>query len=63
MLDNCAQLFSINDIINNIELWRNAHVNDVYMMLSEIFEDMDESVSGLLSVEDFEDMEVMEDDW
>jgi hypothetical protein len=32
-------------------------------MLNEVFKDMDESVTLLLSVEDFEDMEVGEEDW
>ena len=52
----------MNDIINCVELWRNTHANMVYTILNEVFNDMDESVS-LLSGEDFEDMEVVEEDW
>ena len=63
VLENCNNLFYMNDIIKCVELWRNTHANMVYTILNEVFEDMDENVSLLLSVEDFEDMEVVEEDW
>lgn len=64
VLDNCDHLFDMNDIISCVELWRNIHANNVYVALSQVFEDMDSPNSSLLlSVEDFEDMEVVEEDW
>ena len=63
VLANCKYLFDMDDIISCIELWRNSHANMVYSILNEVFGDMDESRSLLLSVEDFEEMEVIEEDW
>ncbi len=63
VLANCTHLFTMNDIVSCVELWRNVHANMVYTILNEVFKDMDESVTLLLSVEDFEDMEVVEEDW
>ena len=53
----------MNDIVSCVELWRNIHANMVYTILNEVFKDMDESVTFLLSVEDFDDMEVVAEDW
>ncbi len=50
-------------IVSCVKLWKNVQANMVYTILNEVFKDMDESVTLLLSVEDFEDMEVVEEDW
>ena len=63
VLANCKYLFDMDDIVSCIDLWRNTHANMVYTILNEVFGDMDENVSLLLSAEDFEDMEVIEEDW
>ncbi|XP_028413582.1 uncharacterized protein LOC114536425 [Dendronephthya gigantea] len=63
VLANCDHLCSMDDIISCVELWRNTHANMVYTILNEVFQDMNGDVLFSLSEEDFEDMEVVQEDW
>ena len=64
VMKNCHQLFTLEDIVQHVELWRHVHVNNVYMVLSQTFDDMDELESSLLlSEEDFLEMEIVAEDW
>eukprot|EP00112_Aurelia_sp_Birch-Aquarium-sp1_P000654 Seg10625.1 transcript_id=Seg10625.1/GoldUCD/mRNA.D3Y31 product="hypothetical protein" protein_id=Seg10625.1/GoldUCD/D3Y31 len=64
MMKKCDQLFNMQDIVRSIELWRNTHANNVYLALSGVFGDMDDhDCPLLLSEEDFEDMDVVEEGW
>ena len=61
---NCDSIFNINDIADCVEVWRHVHANNIFKCMSEVFDDMDSSDFPLsLSEEDFEDMEVIDDDW
>ena len=64
VLRNCDSIFNINDIADCVEVWRHVHANNIFKCMSEVFDDMDSSDFPLsLSEEDFEDMEVIDDDW
>ncbi len=64
ILQNRAQLFNMQHIINKIELWRNIHANNVFLALNEVFDDMDKDCQPLLlSESDFEEMEVVVEEW
>ena len=64
MLQNCDNHFTIFDIVDSVEIWRNVHANNIFNAMSEVFGDMDVSSFPLpLSKEDFVDMEVIDDDW
>ena len=64
VIKNCDHLFTFKDIVHHVELWRHAHVNNIFMALSETFNDMSEaSVDILLTEEEFQDMEVVTEDW
>ena len=58
VLRNCV------NITNQVEVWRHVHANNIFKCMSEVFDDMEGSDFPLsLSEEDFEDMEVIDDDW
>lgn len=64
VLRNCDNIFNINDIINQVEVWRHVHAYNIFKCMSEVFDDMEKSDIPLsLSEEDFEDMEVIDHDW
>ena len=64
VLQNCDHLFTIVDIVDCVEIWRNVHANNIFSAVSEVFDDMDASnFPLLLSEENFQDMEVLDDDW
>ncbi|CAB4043587.1 Hypothetical predicted protein, partial [Paramuricea clavata] len=64
VLQNCDSIFNINDIADCVEVWRHVHANNIFKCMSEVLDDMDSSDFPLsLSEEDFEDMEVIDDDW
>ena len=64
VLQNCDHLFTIVDIVDCVEIWRNVHANNIFSAMSEVFDDMDASnFPLLLSEENFQDMEVIDDDW
>ena len=64
VLQNCDHLFTIVDIVDCVEIWKNVHGNNIFNAMSEVFDDMDASnFPLLLSEENFQDMEVIDDDW
>ncbi len=64
VLKNCDNIFNINDITDCVEVWRHEHANNTFKCMSEVFDDMDSSEFPLpLSEEEFEEMEVIDDDW
>lgn len=64
VLQNCDHLFTIVDIVDCVEIWRNVLGNNIFSAMSEVFDDMDTSnFPLLLSEENFQDMEVIDDDW
>ena len=64
VLQNCDHIFNITDIVNYVEIWRNTHANNILKCLNEVFDDMDNlDVPLILSEEDFDDMEVIDEDW
>eukprot|EP00112_Aurelia_sp_Birch-Aquarium-sp1_P008878 Seg199.13 transcript_id=Seg199.13/GoldUCD/mRNA.D3Y31 product="putative ATP-dependent RNA helicase R290" protein_id=Seg199.13/GoldUCD/D3Y31 len=64
VLQHCDHLFTMDDIITCIELWRNSHAKNIFLALNEVFRDMEEScLSSLTAEEDFENMDIVEEDW
>ena len=62
IIQNCHQLFSVDDICNCVEVWRIEHARNI-LTLSEVFGDVDvcvlQSVSG-----DIEDHEyIVDSEW
>lgn len=49
ILENCCYLFTMEDILEHVELWRNTHVNNVFAILSEVFDDMDTDFDFLMT--------------
>ena len=43
IIQNCHQLFSVDDICNCVEIWRTAHASSILLILSEIVNDVDAS--------------------
>lgn len=43
IIQNCHQLFSVDDICNCVEIWRIEHARSILIMLSEVFGDVDAS--------------------
>ena len=43
VLQNCDHLFTIVDIVDCVEIWRNVHANNIFNAMSEVFDDMDVS--------------------
>ena len=62
VLSNCQQLFTLDDILEHVEIWRNIHAHNVFLALHETFGDMNEDVPHLLE-EEFQEMEVVATDW
>ena len=48
MLKSCNCLFTLDDIIGNVEIWRVIHANNILVALSETFKDIDIDTSNLL---------------
>lgn len=64
VMKNCHELFTMEDILSRIELWRHVHANNIYAILSETFHDMNElSVSTQMSEDEFMEMEIVTEDW
>ncbi len=64
VIRHCHYLFCMEDILDHVELWRNTHANNVFIALKEVFGDMeDNNYASIISEEDFEDMELVEEDW
>ena len=64
VLQNCDSIFNIKDNAECVEVWRHVHTNNIFKCMSEVFDDMNSSDFPLsLSEEDFEDIEVIDDDW
>ena len=40
VVDNCFKLFSIADIKNSVEIWRNEYARKIIIMLNEVFQDI-----------------------
>ena len=40
VLKKCHLLFTMEDILSEIELWRNVHANNIYSMLADTFDDI-----------------------
>ncbi|XP_028409259.1 putative ATP-dependent DNA helicase Q1 [Dendronephthya gigantea] len=41
ILQNCHQLFSVEDVCNCVEIWRTEHAINILLILSEVFNDVD----------------------
>ena len=52
MLEHCDKLFTISDIYNYVEIWRQVHANNILAIIEEIFQDTDVNVSTLVLTED-----------
>ena len=61
VLENCCYVYTINDLLEYVELWRNTHANNVMAILAEIFDDIDSNFDRLDS--DTEEMDIKEEDW
>ena len=48
VLKSCNCLFTLDDIIGNVEIWRAIHANNILVALSETFKDIDIDTSNLL---------------
>ena len=55
-------MFTLDDILEHVEIWRNIHAHNVFLALHETFGDMNEDVPHLLE-EEFQEMEVVATDW
>ena len=52
VLEHCDKLFTISDIYNYVEIWRQVHANNILAIIEEIFQDTDVNVSTLMLTED-----------
>lgn len=59
IIQNCFRLFSVEDICNCVEIWRMEHANNVLLILSDIFNDID--ANELQFDDDMEDIDCMVD--
>ena len=50
--EHCDKLFTISDIYNYFEIWRQVHANNILAIIEEIFQDTDVNVSTLVLTED-----------
>ena len=61
ILENCCYVFTMDDLLEYVELWRNTHANNVMDILAEVFDDVDPNFDHLDS--DTEEMDIEEEDW
>ena len=60
VLEKCCYVYTIDDLLEYVELWRNTHTNNIMAILAEIFDDIDANCDRLDS--DNEEMDIEEDD-
>ena len=61
VLEKCCYVYTIDDLLEYVELWRNTHANNVMAILAEIFDDIDSNCDRLDS--DNKKMDIEEEDW
>lgn len=64
ILSGAHSLFSINDIVSHVEIWKRDHALQVYKTLHDVFNDMDPIPDNFLpSQKENDDEESDEDEW
>jgi hypothetical protein len=41
VLNNCYKLFTVNDILQNVEIWRHVHAFEILNIINRVFGDVD----------------------
>ena len=59
VVENCCYVYTMDDLLEYVELWRNTHASNVMATLAEVFDDIDPNYDHLES--DSEEMEI--EDW
>ena len=64
ILLHCESIFSVKDVFKVAEIWRYKHAKEILSILHEVFGDIDIQFDEIdFNEEDFEDMELVHDDW
>ena len=64
VLDNCDKMFTLPDVYNHVEIWRNLYANNVLSILHDIFGDIEEDIGDLSEASLYNSLTSnFEDDW
>ena len=64
VVKKCAHLFSLEDIYNSVEIWRTSYAQQILVILSEVFNDIDLADIAFNSDDENEQLhEPMDSDW
>ena len=47
VVENCCYVYTMDDLLEYVELWRNTHANNVMATLAEVFDDIDPNYDHL----------------
>ena len=66
VLENCNNLFSSDDVLSKVEIWRMAHAQFILNLLQIVFEDIDDDINlddTLMTNIVFELEDELDDEW
>jgi hypothetical protein len=63
VLNNCHHLFTSTNILEHVEIWRRVHAENICLVLHETFGDMEEDIDDLVLEEEFQECEIINEDW
>ena len=66
VLENCNNLFSLDDVLSKVEIWRMAHAKFILNLLQIVFEDIDDDINlddTLMTNIVFESEDELDDEW
>lgn len=56
VLDSCCSLFTLNDVLNAVEIWRNKYAIDILKIIKEVFGEKDIEIPDEIEESDEEDV-------